>query len=70
MDKEQTLTSLAALLLSTLLLHVVLAVIVPKGKNHSTFKLHPYKLAQGLEAKVLALETLVATMGWPFRPRD
>lgn len=68
-EQRQTLTSLATLLPSTLLLHMVLAVIVPKGKNSSTFKLHLNKLGQGLEAKVLAEVTLVTTMGWPHRPR-
>lgn len=43
-------------------LHVVLAVIVPKGKNSSTFKRHLHKLGQGLKAKVLAEGSLFATM--------
>lgn len=47
-------TSFATLLPSTLLLFMVLAVIVPKGKNSFAFKLHLNKLGQGLEAKVLA----------------
>lgn len=51
---KTALTACTALLPSTLLLPVVLAVIVPKGKNSSTFKLHLPKLGQGLEAKVLA----------------
>lgn len=50
----------------TCLLRVVLTVIVSKGKNSSTFKLHLHKLGQGLEAKVLAEGSLLATMRWPL----
>lgn len=68
-DRRHTLTAPATLLPSTRLLHGVLAVIVPTGKNSSTFKPHHNKLGQGLEAKVLAEEAVAATMGWPLRPR-
>jgi hypothetical protein len=71
MDKsiEELLNPSWCVLPCTYPLCVLLAVIVPKGKNSSTFKLHLNKLGQGLEVKALAKESLLATMEWPLTMR-